>query len=166
MANRYRALWIDRLEAAGQDYVSFVKQTAQDKLDPAPGRGEWSAHQVAAHVRDTEVQVFLKRTRLLCSQEYPDVENFDQEAWNRDHYDADEPLNKITAEFRTARRQTVRLLRAASKQDWENWALHPEYGRISLDWLLEHNYAHTLDHLAQIVRMREAVTLRALNDAR
>ncbi len=161
--NRHRAQLIDRLESCGQDYLWFLDHLAQEEPYTVPGAGEWSVHQVAAHMRDTEVHVFLLRTQLLLASEHPAVENFDQEAWNRDHYVPSEPLKQIKAEFRTARRKLTRLLRGANKSAWDNWAQHPEFGRISLDWLLEHNYVHTLDHLAQIGRLREAATLRALN---
>ncbi len=161
--NRKRAQLIDRLESSGQDYLWYLEQLSEGEIHSPPAPGEWTVHQIAAHMRDTERLVFLLRIDRMLNQEHPSVENFDQEAWHREHYLAGEPLRKIKSEFRTARRKVVQLLRSASKKDWDNWAVHPEYGKISLDWLLEHDYLHTLEHLAQIARMREAATLRELN---
>ncbi|MBI4787440.1 MAG: DinB family protein [Chloroflexi bacterium] len=161
--NRRRAQLIERLESAGRDYVWYLDQLSEAELHAPPGPDEWTAHQVAAHMRDTEQQVFLYRVQRLLAEAHPAVESFDQEAWNREHYSPGEPIGKIKSEFRTARRKLVRLARASSKRDWDNWATHPEYGKISLHWLIEHNYSHTLDHLAQIGRMREAGILKQLN---
>ncbi len=158
-----RAQWIDRLEASGQDYLWVMNRLEATAMFTPPSPGEWTVHQIAAHMRDTEEQVFLLRTELLTSETHPTVLNFDQEMWNREHYMASEPLRRISADFRAARRKLVRLMRGATKKAWENWAVHPEYGKISLDWLLEHDYYHTLEHVAQVGRLHEAETLKKLN---
>ncbi len=161
--DRKRAQLIDRLESSGQDYVWILNQLEETAMFAAPSPGEWTVHQIAAHMRDTEQQAFLLRIELLISETHPTVLNFDQEVWNRDHYLPSEPLRKINSEFRAARRKVVRLLRRATKKAWDNWAAHPEYGKISLDWVLEHDYHHTLEHIAQIGRLHEAETLKKLN---
>lgn len=160
---RGRMQLIDRLESAGQDYIWYLSILSEDEIKTAPGAREWSVHQIAAHMRDVEMNAFLPRIRRILKEEHPFVENFDEAEWNRSHYTPDEPLRKINAAFRTARRNVVRLLRSAAKEDWDNWAVHSAYGKISLDWLLEHDYSHTLDHLAQIGRLREGTLLKQLN---
>ncbi len=161
--DRKRAQLIDRLESSGQDYVWILNQLAETEMFAPPSPGEWTIHQIAAHMRDAEEQVFLLRTELMMNETHPAVLNFDQQVWNREHYLPSEPLRKINSDFRTARRQVVQLLRRATNNAWENWAVHPEYGKISLDWLLEHDYHHTLEHIAQIGSLHEAQTLKKLN---
>ncbi len=154
---------IDRLESSGREYIWHLDRLQRlGAPDPSPP-GEWSVHRIAAHMRDTEWQVFFLRAERLFNEEQPLVENFDQEAWDRAHYDANEPLDKVKAEFKAARKKFVRLLREASMREWDNWALHPEYGKISLDWLLEHGYYHTLEHITQIGKLREHALLQKLN---
>ena len=161
--NHNRSQLIDRLESSGQDYVWYLDRLSEEEIRVPPAPNDWTVHEIAVHMRDTERLVFLLRAERILKDEHPAVENFDQEEWHRQHYQTAEPLRKVKSEFRAARRKLAQLLRSASKRDWENWALHPEYGKISLDWLLEHDYIHTLDHLAQIARMREAATLKKLN---
>lgn len=161
--NRQRAALVDRIESSGQDFLWNLEQLSDNLMDKRVRRGEWTVHQIAAHVRDVEQQVFLRRTQLIVRDERPKVENFDQERWNAEHYDPREPLRKIFGEFRLARRKWIRLLRGASKRDWSNWAVHPDYGRISLDWLALHGYNHTVEHIAQVGQLREQVALQELN---
>ncbi len=161
--DRKRAQLIDRLESSGQDFVWIINQLEETSMFTPPAPGEWTIHQIAAHMRDTEEHAFLLRIERIMKEPQPAVLNFDQEAWNREHYLASEPLRKIDSEFRAARRKVVRLLRRATKKDWENWASHPEYGKISLDWILEHDYHHTLEHIAQIGRLHEMEILKKLN---
>jgi hypothetical protein len=162
--NRKRAALIARLESSGKDYLWYLGQLSDVDIHNSPAQNEWSIHQVAAHMRDTEQQVFLLRTQRILSEVHPAVLNFNQdEWWSRERYMPGEPLKKIIRGFRAARRKLVRLLRRTSDKDWANWAAHPEYGKISLDWLTLHNYSHTLQHLAQIVEMQEKSVLQELS---
>jgi DNA phosphorothioation-dependent restriction protein DptG len=161
--NRQRAAWIDRLEQSGKDYLRYVSQLSEADLHRAPAPGEWTMHQVVAHVRDTERQVFLARVQRIMNEEHPAVQNFDQDQWNKDHYDPNEPFKEIVADFRAARRQLVALLRKTKNADWDNWAIHSAYGKISLDWLVRHDYHHTLEHIAQMGYLAEKSVLEELN---
>jgi hypothetical protein len=161
--NRKRAALVDRIEQSGKDYVWFLSQLTPDAIAQVTAPGEWSVHQIVAHVRDTEQHVFLERLERIISEPHPSVANFSQDEWNREHYSAAEPFAMIVSEFRAARRKFVTLLRKTSNDDWDNWAAHPEYGKISLEWLASHNYQHTLDHLAQVAALRDKALLKALN---
>lgn len=161
--SRQRAALVDRLESSGHDFLWYLRQLSREALQSPPITGTWSVHQIAAHMRDTEKQVFLARTQRILKEDHPSVSNFDQEEWNREHYSKNEPLRKILDEFRSARRRVVRLARAATITDWNKTAAHPEYGEISLDWLTLHNYSHTLEHIAQISQQQERIILDRLN---
>ncbi len=161
--NRQRAAWVDRLEQSGKDYFRYISQLTDADIASAPAAGEWTLHQVVAHMRDTEQLVFLARTQRILKEEHPAVQNFDQDEWNKTHYDPNEPFKKIVAEFRAARRKLVSLLRKSTDKDWDNWAMHSEYNKISLDWLAMHNYHHTLEHIAQMGALREKTVLKQLN---
>ncbi len=161
--NRTRAAWIDRLEQSGKDYLRYVSQLTETDVHHAPKPGEWTIHQVVAHVRDTEQRVFLARAQRIMTEPHPAVQNFDQDEWNKDHYDPNEPFKKIVADFRAARRKLIALLRQARNADWDNWAIHSEYGRISLDWLVMHSYHHTMEHVAQMGYLAEDAVLKKLN---
>ena len=161
--NRSRTAWIDRLEQSGKDYLRYVSRLSDSQIHDVPAPGEWSMHQVVAHVRDTERYVFLERVRRILKETHPAVENFDQDVWNRDHYDPSEPFKKIVADFRVSRRKLVSLLRKSKEKDWENWAMHSEYRKITIDWLVMHDYHHTLEHTAQIGYLNEKALLKNLN---
>lgn len=161
--NKQHTELIDRLEATGQELARALGGVSERALHAKPEDGGWTLHQQICHLRDCETQIFLVRARLILKQDRPAVENFDQDAYMRKHYVASQPLPSILAEFRNARRQLVRLLRATTDKDWTRTAVHPEYGVISLEWQMLHNYAHTLDHLAHILSRREGDLLRALN---
>ncbi|MBI5035330.1 MAG: DinB family protein [Chloroflexi bacterium] len=162
--NRQRQALIDRLETSGKEYADYLSQVAAADLYSTSSPTEWSIHQVAAHVRDTEQHAFLIRVQRITKEEHPAVLNFDQdEYWKTNPYSASEPIKKIIADFRTARRKMVQLLRKATDKDWKNWAQHSAYGKISLDYITMHCYHHTLEHIAQMGYARENDLLKSLN---
>lgn len=162
--NRQRKALVDRLEESAKEYVAYLSQIPDDELRAVPAPNEWSIHQVAAHMRDTEQHVFLVRLQRMLKEEHPAVANFDQdEWWKQNPYQADEPIKKIISDFRAARRKFVALLRKTGDKDWKNWARHSAYGKISLDWLAMHCYHHTLEHVAQMGYAREKGILKELN---
>jgi DinB superfamily len=163
--DRAHSKLIERIEESGKELLAYLSQLTDEEFYRVPGPNEWSIHAILAHLRDTEQQVFLTRTkRILQTAEPPTVENFDQDQWNRDHYLSTEPRKKIVAEFKAARRGLLRLLRKTTDEDWSRWAVHPEYGKISIEYLATHDYSHTLDHLRQLLEMREVALLKELNE--
>ena len=161
--NRTRTGLIDRLETCSADYVWYISHLPEEEIHHLIAEGGWTIHQIAAHMRDAEREAFLKRTEQILVEEHPMVANYIPEDWDRDHYRREESLQDILSEFRSSRRKLLRLLRGAREKDWENWATHPEYGKISLDWILEHAFGHTMEHLAQISHLQERTILRKLN---
>lgn len=162
--NRQHSQLVERIESSGKELLEMLKAFTDEEMMRSPGEGEWSIHAVLAHVRDVEEQVMLRRAeRILKEKEPPQVEDFDQDAWNREHYAAKEPLKEILADWRKARKKFLALLSKTPDKEWIHYAIHPYYGKISLEWLAVHDYLHTLEHLHQMLEMRERNILKALN---
>jgi len=164
MKKQHAAL-IAQLEASANQVSAALKELSPAQIQRVPAKGKWSLHQNLAHLRDTEAQVFAYRAaRILRESAPPIVANFDQEAWMRAHYSPAEPVTAILAEFRAARRKLVKLLQSADNKGWTRYAVHPEYGKISLAYIALHAYNHTLEHLQQLLNAQEENLLRAAND--
>ena len=162
--NRQRKALVNRLETSGKDFVDYLSELSADELYSKSAPTEWSLHQCAAHVRDTEQNAFVVRVERITKEEHPSVLDFDQDEWWKTHpYVPDEPIKKIIVDFRATRRKMIRLLRKATDEDWGNWARHSAYGKITLDWLAMHSYHHTLEHIAQMGYAREKDVLKKLN---
>jgi hypothetical protein len=162
--NKQHMQLINRLEASAVEVADAVKRLTPEQLTRVPREGEWSLHQAIAHLRDTEVQVFAYRVARIARESAPPVvANFDQDAWMRQHYSRREPMQKIVAEFRAARRKLVKHLRETKDKDWARYAIHPEYGKITIEYIALHAYNHTLDHLRQLLEAQEENLLNAAN---
>ena len=161
--NREHKRIIDRLESSAEDFLAYLSKLSTEELQRVPAPNEWTLHQVAAHVRDNEQQVFLYRLKRMLREDNPAVENFESDAWTRAHYSASEPIKKIALEIRAARKKQVSLLRKAKDKDWARMARHPEYGTISIDWLVTYAVNHAIEHAAHVGDAYEKVLLAKLN---
>lgn len=157
---------IDHLEVSGEEFVAYLALFSEEEIHTAPAPNEWNIHQIVAHLRDAEHHAFLVRAQRIAKEAYPNVASFDQDVWHREHYSAAEPFKKMLREFRATHRKLVAVLRKTTDHDWANWATHPAFGKISLEWIALHSYQHTLDHHAQIVQMREKRVLVKLQEAK
>jgi len=156
---------IDRLEAVGKEFAQYLADMSEEEANASPTPEQWSARHLAIHMRDTEQQVFLLRTERALYDEHSTVGMFVQEEWEREHPSEHEAYEKIIADFRAARRKLIRLLRKASKREWENWVAHPKLGKLSVGLMATFNYSHSLDHLAQLIDLHEKTLLHRLNQA-
>ncbi len=162
--NKQHVQLIERLAASAEEVSAALKPITKEQLTRVPRPGEWTLHQALSHLRDTEVQVFAYRAaRILKEPAPPMVANFDQEVWMREHYSSREPIKNIVAEFRAARRKLVKLLSATTDKDWKRYAVHPEYGKISVEYIALHAYNHTLEHLQQLLDAQEELLLKDAN---
>lgn len=162
--NKQHTQLLERLDDSATQVADAVKTLSPAQLAHIPQEGEWSLHGALAHLRDTDAQVFLYRAkRILNEKDPPVVASFNQEEWSRDHYSPDEQTANIIKEFLAARRKLVKLLRETRDSDWKRYAVHPEYGNISIEYIALHTHNHTLDHLSQLLNAQEENLLNAAN---
>ncbi len=148
----YRRQLLDRWQAVVDDIRQVLAQFPDDRLHH-PLTGEtWTPHQIAAHLRDVEAQAMWPRLERILHQDAPTLENFDEQAWMRQRYRPEEPLEDILAEYAALRARQIALLRDISLADWSRTGRHPWWGSRTLQWWVERSLAHAEEHLAQLQR--------------
>jgi hypothetical protein len=110
----------------------------------------WNIHQVVAHMRDVNKHVYLPRLHRIIDEEDPMFENFDGEAWMAEHYQPQEPIHKLAAEFGEQCRSSADWLNSLPHEAWNRPGRHPAFGKHSLQWWAERTLAHIDEHLAQL----------------
>lgn len=143
----YRERLMQRLETIATDFQQAVESIPASRLYVPLQAGGMSAHQVAAHLRNVEAQVFLPRLQRILAEESPQLEKLLGGDWLLKEYRMDEPLEKILTDFGEMRCQEVRWLKQMPAQSWSRTARHPIWGVRTLQWWVEKSLAHIEDHL-------------------
>ena len=142
----YRVFLVNRLRQAAKEFY----ETA-GSLDPSSKwSGEWTLHQIAAHIR-TLNHVYEERAREILAEENPLFENFDPEAWMLSHYEPQEPFKKILDEFKANVDNLCVSLSVLPVEAWSRESRHETIGdSLPLQLWVERGLAHIEDHLLEI----------------
>jgi uncharacterized damage-inducible protein DinB len=114
---------------------------------PAPGR--WSVREILAHLADCEVVLAWRLRSILATSGVP-LQAFDQDRWAAAFKYDQVPCSESLDLFEANRRANLRLLRSLDPALFENFGMHQERGRESVNHLIRLNAGHDLNHLRQI----------------
>ena len=109
--------------------------------------GKWTARQVLIHLAQTELALGVRSRMALATPHYT-AQPFDQDIWlgretGLSGADAAAALAALT-------RMNVALFETLSPADRETAMAHPEYGSITVDWIIYTLAGHQIHHLDQL----------------
>lgn len=141
----YRSQLITRIKSAAQGF-SEACRAVKDPFAPVEA-DEWNTHQLAAHTRDVQIHVYGARVRRTVEEDKPVFPNFDNDAWNAEHYHTDEPISNIVDEFLADVRQMVPWLEGLPASAWSRLSRHEVHGEFTMQTWVERMLAHIEEHL-------------------
>ena len=126
---------------------ALVKRWAPPDFERPYAPGKWTARQVVVHLAQTELVLGVRARMALATPNYS-AQNFDQDAW----------LTRETrlsgkdgvAVFATIARMNLAFFESLSAADRETAMSHPEYGSITVDWIIYTLAGHQIHHLRQL----------------
>jgi hypothetical protein len=124
-------------------------------LDYHPGPGKWSVQDIVFHLAEADLHGYL-RGRTIIAESGSGIQAFDQDRWAASLDVTAQPMDEVVDLFRLLREMMARQLRALPEAAWEQFIVHPERGRISLERWLEMYVGHLNVHLGQIERTYKA----------
>jgi len=145
----YRTQLINKLESATKDFreMCLAVKDAHAPLDD----GGWNVHQIVAHTRDVNDLVYGLRAKRTAHEDNPEFQNFDGDAYMAEHYDANEPLNKILDKFVENVEALCEFLRSLPAEAWSRESRHITFGGgFTLQTWIERNLAHIEEHLETV----------------
>ena len=155
-------LWVYRQRLLGTHAAqvdalrSLLDGVQERRLTRRPAGGGWSAHQLAAHVRDVEIQAYVPRVHRLLAEDDPLLADFDAEAFMAQHYDPAEPVAQILGDVVQARYGVRQVLAYGDGAAWSRTGRHPALGPCTVQVWVERAVAHFAEHLEQLGALRGA----------
>jgi hypothetical protein len=108
----------------------------------------FTAIEQLCHVRDIEIEGYQTRIRRMLQEMNPMLPSIDSEMLARERGYGNEDGSAVIAEFRTARAQTIDLIRALDATQFERTAIFEGYGAVTLRGLVHYLCSHDQQHLA------------------
>src|SRR4051812_44217121 len=108
-----------------RDYVNWAPSSWQGVPSEA-----FTAIEQVCHVRDIEIEGYQVRFRRTLDEAKPTLESIDSEALAIQRGYARADVQRMFAEFRDARTQTLALLRGLDRQHLQRPAEFEGYGRV------------------------------------
>jgi uncharacterized damage-inducible protein DinB len=154
-ANPYAADLGDRdpLEAFSQtpfQMEALLAGWTDEQFERSYAPGKWSVRQVLIHLAQTELALGT-RVRFALAQDGYAAQSFSQDDWlpADSHMDAPTALGAYTA----LRRMNVALFRNLTREALDRPFAHPEYGTLTVGWVLAQMAGHDIHHQSQIANL-------------
>ena len=108
--------------------------------------GKWSARRILVHLAQTELAL-PTRARFALTQPGYAAQAFSQDDWLPldDHMDAPTALDA----YLTMRRMNMAMWRALTPEQINSPFTHPEYGALTVGWIMAQMAGHDIHHLKQ-----------------
>lgn len=138
---------IDVLEATPGEVSRLVRGWNARRWATTYAPGKWSAAQVVLHLALDEI-AWSNRIRFLLAVPGFVIQPFDGADWIARESPADGPA--ALEAFAALRRLDIRLYRAITPSEARRPVPHPEFGEISIRWILATLAGHDRHHLRHL----------------
>jgi hypothetical protein len=125
---------------------AIVSRMTDADLARSYAPGKWTAAQLLIHLAQAELAL-TNRVRMALTVDDYLAQPFDQDRWLT--READTAAAPALGAYIALRQMNLALFRALSKADRARTFRHPEYGELTVEWLLQMIAGHELHHLEQ-----------------
>jgi hypothetical protein len=129
----------------------LVERWGEDHFERTYAPGKWTARKILVHLAQTELALGT-RVRFALSQEGYSAQPFSQDDW----IPLDERVDARTAleTYVTVRRLNLAMFRTLTPDQQNRSFNHPEYGELTVGWVMAQMAGHDIHHLKQLEQVR------------
>lgn len=149
-----RNAWIQEIEELPVNLQQAVAGLSDAQLETPYRPGGWTVRQVVHHFADSHLNSYA-RFRWAATEELTTVKTYNEAAWAELADARTAPIELSLALIEPLHARWVLLLRSFTDADFERKMKHPDWGHVSIEWLLGQYAWHCRHHVAHIRRLRE-----------
>lgn len=141
--------------AALSETPERIRQTVgrwtAEQFERSYAPGKWSARQILIHLAQTELAL-TTRVRFALTQSAYTAQAFSQDDW----IPLDSAMDAHTAldAYISLRRMNLAMWRKLTPDQIDRTFSHPEYGQLTVGWIMAQMAGHDIHHLKQFLEIR------------
>ena len=141
-------------EVGGEKLRNATKGLLLEDLLACPMPGTWSIQEIVIHLLDSDL-VAVDRMKRIIAMDNPALPAFDQDAYVKHLYVADQSMEEAVALFDMNRRMFAKVLRKLPPAAFDRTGQHSEHGQQTLGEVLTYFTRHLDHHLKFLIDKRE-----------
>jgi len=140
----------DPIEAIGDTVARIDAMTATwtpADFERTYAPGKWNARQILTHLAQSELAFGMRARMALTVPNYA-AQSFDQDLWMK----RESELNGRAAAsaYLSTSRMNLAFFEGLSELDLSTPFSHPEYGSLTVNWIVHQTAGHQIHHLKQL----------------
>lgn len=149
------AAMLAEVAAFPAEALRALERNGEERWRRAPGPGRWSAHEVVAHLRTADREVFLPRLATLLERDFPAFGDVAMASRALGPADEGRAARALIAEWEEVRRALAQRLGGLGPAEWARSGIHSLRGPYSVADLARGVREHDASHRRQIARTLE-----------
>jgi hypothetical protein len=154
-----RRAWIAQLDALPRDMRTALSRLPDGGLDTTYRDGGWTARQVVHHVADSHLNAYV-RVKLALTEDTPAIKTYEEQLWAEMPDSKADPSLSLGILDGVHQRLTM-VLNSLTPDQFARTATHPQWGQMTVDFLLQLYAWHCRHHVAHIGLAADRVGTRA-----
>lgn len=148
-----RATAIADIKELPKNMRAAVHGLSASQLDTPYRPGGWTVRQVVHHVPDSHLNAYI-RTKLALTENNPTIKPYDQDAFAQ-LPDQKLPIDVSLSLVESVHARWSAVLAVLTPEQFARPLVHPEIGKITVDYIVQLYGWHSRHHVAHITRLRE-----------
>lgn len=142
---------LESYEKAYQQLIESLQNFPKEMWQFKPAPEKWSIHEILIHIADSETSSFARARKIIC-ESGSIVMVYDENLWAKKLNYHEQSIEDSLELFRLLRMMTCRVIKNLPDETWNNFIIHPENGKMTLDDWLNVYEAHIPIHIKQMQR--------------
>jgi len=138
---------LEALRETPNRIVSLTNAWTPPQFERSYAPGKWTARQILIHLAQTELALGNRARMALATSPYA-AQAMRQDAWMI--RDAALSAREALDAFVAIASMNAAMFRSLSAADRATPFTHPEYGDLTIDWMLHQMAGHQIHHLRQL----------------
>ncbi len=149
-----RAALIGQIAEAPARLAAAVHGLDDAQLDTPYRPDGWTVRQVAHHVPDSHMNAYI-RCKLAVTEDNPPAKTYEEAAWAELADARTMPVTPSMTLLRVLHERWVLWLRSLDEAAYARTVMHPQWGKMTVDDLLQLYAWHGRHHAAHVTALRK-----------